>query len=99
MFKPIPEYTLVYWDPGSGVFGYFGPDRNVLEMRQHLHNVTIPTLYGQDLLLKEMIDNLSLQVQNNTASTSGEHPLTYLCWAWALISILAVIIWGIYKCW
>jgi len=58
MFKPSPAYTRLIWDSQNGVYGYFANNNT----REYVHNVSYPLLFGQDIVLKELITNLTQRV-------------------------------------
>lgn len=88
----MPGYLkFVGTDSTNGVYGLYANGS-----REYSHIVTFPTLFNQDILLKEMIDNLTART-NNLNSKNGENFLTYVCWAWTLLTMALCIGYIIYK--
>ena len=112
MFQPSLNYSQIYWDAATGVYGFFNNNRSGL--RSYFHNETLPLIFNQDIVLKNLIDGLTNQLSNltlivnaalNTTSntiiyqTNETHPLTYFCWVWTLLTIFFVLGIGIHKVW
>ncbi len=61
MFQPYPNYNLFVGIDPTGVYGVLN-NNYTPAARQYLHNVSLPVLYNQDIILKQLIDNLTQRV-------------------------------------
>ncbi len=69
MFQSYPNYKLYFGGYPSGVYGVLN-NNYTPAARQYLHNVSMPLLYNQDIILKLFIDNLTQKVQHYEGLTN-----------------------------